>query len=1347
MTSRVSWGAVLLSAAMTVTGCGEEPSELSAVPEAEATTVATHTAIQALASTDKVLILGSSVSGGAQSREAQAVAALSPSTQVDVVSAEQWRAMTAQQFMSYRAIIIGDAACQSGTAAFQAAVDTRNVWGPMIDGTVALASTNLSSNGTPHMLENAIAFALDSPQQRTGMYVSLGCAYQSAAPNTAVQLLEPLGVFKVSGLQACANAGHIFEMNTGIMTRNLSDSQLSSSGCVARSVFTQYPDRNFSFVAVARNTSGASLPGQQSYTDYMENPEQETSYNGTPYLLVRGASTLSAGCGLSDYSPAGEECDMGDGWNGQAAVQGQNPLDTCSYTCRNNWCGDGVVDANFGEECDNGNQNGRLLSSAGALGNCSSACKLIGPSSPPPSNPPVARCKDAVVSAGYTCGVYASVDNGSYDPDNDLVSCTQSPDSVYGLGTTAVTLTCRDAQSHVSTCNATVTVVDNTPPVVTLNGSASHTLECNRNLVYPDQGATGQDACSGALPTVRSGVVNMAQASTYSLTYTATDGSGNQGSATRSVTVADTLAPTLTLLGAASVTAECGTAFNDPGAAVSDQCVNSISATRSGALNLSAPGAYTLRYDARDPSNNAAAFKTRTVTVRDTLKPTVTVQGALNQAVECGSAYTDPGATVQDQCATSLAATATGSVNASQPGTYTLSYRAVDPSGNVGTATSSRTVTVSDTLAPALTLNGPASLQLECATPYTDLGATAQDLCAGSVAVTSTGSVNNRQLGPQTISYSANDGRGHTASATRTVTVADTRAPAITVQGSLNTTYECGSTYVDLGATASDACAGSVPVTATQTSNPNQPGSFTITYSAVDPSGNSATSTATRTVSVNDSAPPTLVLNGPATQSLECGSSYEDPGALAQDACFGDVTARITRSGSVNASAPGTYALTYNVTDPAGQAAPSVSRTVNVSDTLAPTLTVQGSLNAQVECGTAYNDAGATASDVCAGNLNSAIRTTSNVNTSAPGGYTVSYAVTDASGNSASGGRAVTVRDTQAPVITPRPGPSTLECNGTPYVELGATANDACRGDLSSAITTTSNLDQTRSGTYNVTYRVADASGNVGTAVRMLTVGPCSTNSCTNIRLGDYNLFLQENYTGGHDVVGKVAAGGNISMTDFSVGMGLPSSNLSNTLVAGGNLSLSRGSIGGDAWYGGTLTADQSVSQSRGVRRQGTPIDFAAKFSELRGLTGQLANMTATGTTRRESWGGISMTGNRSTVNVFDISASAFTGAVYWQINAPAGSLVVVNIRGSAARFTNFGIQFSGGIDQHGVLFNFVDTTSITASGFGFWGTVLAPYADVNFNNGSWDGGIYAKSFTGNAEGHINPLNDRDICP
>ena len=54
----------------------------------------------------------------------------------------------------------------------------------------------------------------------------------------------------------------------------------------------------------------------------------------------------------------------------------------------------------------------------------------------------------------------------------------------------------------------------------------------------------------------------------------------------------------------------------------------------------------------------------------------------------------------------------------------------------------------------------------------------------------------------------------------------------------------------DPGATANDACAGSLAVTTNSTVNPNAVGVYTIKYSATDPSGNSATNT--RTVYVVD---------------------------------------------------------------------------------------------------------------------------------------------------------------------------------------------------------------------------------------------------------------------------------------------------------------------------------------------------------------------------------------------------------------------------------------------------------------------------------------------------------------
>src|SRR5437868_14866504 len=91
--------AFLLLAGLAGTACNEEPLAATAA-------VSPSTTPQEVRSEDKVLILGTSVANGLNSREAQAVAAASPATRIDVVTPDQWRALTAQQFMAYRALII-----------------------------------------------------------------------------------------------------------------------------------------------------------------------------------------------------------------------------------------------------------------------------------------------------------------------------------------------------------------------------------------------------------------------------------------------------------------------------------------------------------------------------------------------------------------------------------------------------------------------------------------------------------------------------------------------------------------------------------------------------------------------------------------------------------------------------------------------------------------------------------------------------------------------------------------------------------------------------------------------------------------------------------------------------------------------------------------------------------------------------------------------------------------------------------------------------------------------------------------------------------------------------------------
>ncbi len=420
----------------------------------------------------------------------------------------------------------------------------------------------------------------------------------------------------------------------------------------------------------------------------------------------------------------------------------------------------------------------------------------------------------------------------------------------FPVGTTTVTCTASNGVPPDDSCSFTVTVTDPDAPVITINGDNPMTVECGS--LFTDPGATANDLCAGSVPVTSSGTVDANTPGTYIITYSATDGT-NTATATRTVNVVDTTAPVITLNGANPMTVECHTTFTDPGATAVDSCDGSVPVTVSGTVNADVPGTYTLTYTATDGTNSASV--TRTVNVVDTIAPVITINGANPATVECHTSYSDAGATATDSCAGSVAVTTSGSVNVNVPGAYTITYTAFD---GFNTATATRTVNVVDTIAPVITVIGANPATVECHTSYTDAGATATDSCAGSVAVTTSGSVNVNVPGTYTLTYTAFDGF-NTATATRTVNVVDTIAPVITINGPNPMTIECHTTFTDPGATATDSCAGSVPVSSASNVNPNVPGTYQVTYTATDGFN---TSTATRTVIVIDSGLPVINLNG-----------------------------------------------------------------------------------------------------------------------------------------------------------------------------------------------------------------------------------------------------------------------------------------------------------------------------------------------------------------------------------------------------------------------------------------------------------------------------------------------------
>jgi hypothetical protein len=413
-------------------------------------------------------------------------------------------------------------------------------------------------------------------------------------------------------------------------------------------------------------------------------------------------------------------------------------------------------------------------------------------------------------------------------------------------------------------------VVDTTKPVISLVGDNPQTVECH--TAYAELGATATDTCAGDLTSaiVVTGTVNANSPGTYTVTYSATDPNHNTGTATRTVNVVDTTKPVVTLNGPNPMTVECHSSFADPGAGASDTCAGDLTSVVivTGTVNPNSPGTYSLTYSATDPSHNTG-MATRTVNVVDTTAPVVTLKGASPMTVECHSTFIDPGATAADTCAGDLSGSivASGTVDSNTPGTYTLTYSSTDPSHNMGTAT--RTVHVVDTAKPSITLKGANPLTVECHSAFSDPGASAADICAGDLtaSIIVTGTVNPNAPGSYTLTYSATDPSHNTGTATRTVNVVDTGHPSIALNGSNPMIVYLNGSFVDPGATATDICAGSLPVSVSGSVNVNVVGTYTITYGATDPSGNA--STATRTVYVQYQVAGTSCIGNPGHTILQ----------------------------------------------------------------------------------------------------------------------------------------------------------------------------------------------------------------------------------------------------------------------------------------------------------------------------------------------------------------------------------------------------------------------------------------------------------------------------------------------
>ena len=373
------------------------------------------------------------------------------------------------------------------------------------------------------------------------------------------------------------------------------------------------------------------------------------------------------------------------------------------------------------------------------------------------------------------------------------------------------------------------------------------------------------------------------------------------------------------------------------------------------------------------------------------------------------------------------------------------------------------------------------------------------------------------------------------------------------------------------------------------------PGDYVVTYNISDASSNAAVQV-TRTVRVQDTTAPVITLTGSAALTLECRvDTYNEEGATVIDACDTAVTI-VVGGDTVDPTHVGTYVVTYDSTDASGNVAVQLTRTVTVVDTTPPVITLLGYNPEIIECPDPYQEEGATASDLCDGDLTAEIVIdSSEVNSTVPGTYEVSYTVVDAAGNSTTEIREVEVVDTTAPVVSLSGDANVVLLQGDTYVEEGATVTDSC--DQSVAVVIGGDVvDSSVIGVYVVTYDSTDSSGNVAAQVlRTVTILPrfaalsalfgcvdlkAEQDSLVNGSVGStQSVDLQSqsevtgdvvNVTGKVDVKSKAIVGGNIDAggqvsvhKDASVG---------SSVISGSKIDLKKNaSIGGDATSGGQV--------------------------------------------------------------------------------------------------------------------------------------------------------------------------------
>lgn len=717
---------------------------------------------------------------------------------------------------------------------------------------------------------------------------------------------------------------------------------------------------------------------------------------------------------------------------------------------------------------------------------------------------PTAVCQNMTLTldAGGSASITAAqIDNGSSD-NCAIQSISLNPSSFTcaDVGATTVTLSVTDFGGNTSTCNATVTVLENTDPNAVCQ-SINVDLDATGNVSVTgvQLGSGSTDNCAIADISVTPSDFTCANIGDNPVTVTVTDANGNSSTCTALVGVSDNLAPNavcqnitvyLDATGVASIAA------SDVDGGSADNCgIDNISATPTAftCADLGSNAIVLVVTDVNGNSSNCTAI----ATVQDTVSPSaicqdITVQLDANGTASVTAAQIDNGSF--DNCSSVSVAASPNSFDCtvSSPGQVQLTV--TDASGNASTCTA--TVNLEENTPPTAVCQD-VTVQLDASGSASivaaDVDGGSFDNCGVASLDVNPSSFDCSNVGANSVILTASDANGNSSTCTAVVTVEENVAPTavcqdITVQ--LNASGEVSIAAADVDGGSTDNCSVSNLTVTPNAFNCSNLGTAAVTLTVSDANGNSSTCTAN--VTVEDLVPPTAMCQDITVQLDANGNVAIVPAQI--DNGSNDVCGIASLSLDVSAfdcSNMGANTVQLTVEDNSGNVS-SCSAGVTVQDNVAPdaicqNLTLYLDANGTVTANAADVDNGST--DNCA--IASFSLSQTDFTCSDLGQAFATLTVTDGSGNADDCVAVMTVVDTISPVVSGCPAdiqitPDSSDCS--PIVTwVEPTESDNCTATMTSNYASGDNFPV---GTTTVTYTAVDQSGNTAACSFMVTIQP-----------------------------------------------------------------------------------------------------------------------------------------------------------------------------------------------------------------------------------------------------------------